>query len=108
MSFNKFDTYKTEELKVYRLIFNEAIDPALQQWMPFLISHLSNDDGIVRFKTLFTATDPLLEITYVPTLTTPEKINKLINAPKFLVHYPDKSVKEVENPFKLGDNRIIE
>ncbi|MBK7173560.1 MAG: 4Fe-4S binding protein [Bacteroidales bacterium] len=108
VSFNKFDTYKTEELKVYRLIFNEAIDPALQQWMPFLISHLSNDDGIVRFKTLFTATDPLLEITYVPSLTTPEKINKLINAPKFLVHYPDKSVKEVENPFKLGDNRIIE
>ena len=108
VSFNKYDTYKAEQLKVYRIEFPEAIDPAMPEWMPFLISHLSNDDGIVRFRTQFTATEPLLEITFDPSLTTPDKIIKLMKAPKFLVHYPDKSVKEVENPFKLGDNRIIE
>jgi hypothetical protein len=78
------------------------MDPAMQEWIPYLVSHLSNDDGVVRFKTTFTSADPELLIWFVPKLTHPDKVLKLMREPQFLVHYPDKSVEKVKNPFSFG------
>ena len=97
--FNKYENYPENELKVHEVIFPAAMDPVMQEWIPFLVSHLSNDDGIVRFQTLFTPADPLLRIWYVPFMTDEVKIKQLMKDKVFLVHYPDKTVKKVENPF---------
>lgn len=109
--FNKFETYNSSDIKLLCLPFADAVNPEMQQWIPFLISHLSNDDGIIRFQTVFTTTDPEMRIWFVPRLTNPEKIRKLMTEPEFLVHYPDKSVKKVKNPFTFtggGEVREIE
>jgi hypothetical protein len=101
VTFNKYESYPDDKMMVYELPFDQAADPAMNQWMPFLVSHASNDDGIVRIQTSFTESGPVLKIWFVDGLTTVEKINSLIKAPEFIVHYPDKTVKTIKNPFKF-------
>ncbi len=99
IAFNKYESYSDDKMLVYELPFGQAADPGMQQWIPFLVSHASNDNGIVRIQTSFTEDGPILKIWFVESLTTVEKINSLLKSPEFIVHYPDKSVKKVKNPF---------
>jgi polyferredoxin len=102
ISFNKYESYQDEEMSVYELPFEQAADPEMQQWMPFLVSHASNDDGVVRIQTDFTEGGPVIKIWFVNSLTTVEKINALLKSTEFIVHYPDKSVKKIKNPFRFS------
>lgn len=102
VSFNKYESYTDYQMLVYELPFEQASDPEMQQWIPFLVSHASNDDGIVRIQTSFTENGPVIKIWFVESLTTVEKINSTLKAPELIVHYPDKSVKKSKNPFKFG------
>jgi hypothetical protein len=99
IAFNKYESYTDDKMLVYELPFDQAADPEMQQWIPFLVSHASNDDGIVRIQTAFTEDGPVIKIWFVESLTTVEKINSLLKSPEFIVHYPDKTVKKVKNPF---------
>lgn len=101
VSFNKYESYSLDKMLVYELPFEQAADPGMQQWMPFLVSHASNDDGIVRIQTSFTEKGPVVKIWFVSSLTSVEKINSLLTSQEFVVHYPDKSVKKVNNPFRF-------
>ncbi len=101
VAFNKYESYSEDKLLVYELPFNQAADPEMQKWIPFLVSHASNNDGIVRIQTSFTESGPVIKIWFVNSMTTVEKINSLLNSPEFIVHYPDKSVKRTRNPFKF-------
>ncbi len=102
VSFNKYEIYPDEEVLVYELPFGQAADPRMQQWIPFLVSHMSNDDGIVRLQTEFTEEGSVVKIWFVNDLTNVEKINSLLKAPEFIVHYPDKSTKKIKNPFRFA------
>ena len=86
---------------IYELPFSEASDPGMQKWIPYLVSHASNDDGVVRIQTEFTKEGPVIKIWFVNSLTRVEKINSLLKASEFVVHYPDKSTKRVKNPFRF-------
>jgi len=101
VAFNKYESYTEDKMLVYELPFGQAADPEMQKWMPFLVSHASNDDGIVRIQTSFTESGPVIKIWFVDSMTTVEKINSVLNSPEFLIHYPDKSVKRIKNPFKF-------
>ena len=102
ISFNKYEIYTDDKMLVYTLPFEQTADPEMLQWIPYLVSHVSNDDGIVRLQTSFTESGPVLRLWFVNSLTTVEKINSLLKAPEFTVHYPDKSVKKVKNPFRFA------
>ena len=102
ISFNKYQSYTNDMMMVYELPFEQAADPTMQQWIPYLVSHASNDDGIVRIETAFTETGPVIKIWFVSSLTTVEKINTLLKSTEFTVHYPDKSVKKIKNPFRFS------
>ena len=99
VSFNKYESYSLDKMSVYELPFEQAADPEMQQWMAFLVSHASNDNGIVRLQTVFSPDGPIIKIWFVNSLTTVEKINSMLKATEFTVHYPDKSTKKVKNPF---------
>jgi polyferredoxin len=102
ISFNKYKSYTDDKMLVYTVPFEQAANPEMLQWIPYLVSHVSNDDGIVRLQTSFTESGPVLRLWFVNSLTTVEKINSLLKAPEFTVHYPDKSVKKVKNPFRFA------
>lgn len=101
VSFNKYESYTDAKMFVYELPFEQASNPAMQKWIPFLVSHASNDNGIVRVQTSFTENGPVIKIWFVGSLTTVEKINSLLKTPELIVHYPDKSVKKTKNPFRF-------
>jgi len=101
ISFNKYESYSIDKLMVYELPFSEASDPGMQKWIPYLVSHTSNDDGVVRIQTEFTNDGPVIKIWFVNSLTSVEKINSLLKTPDFVVHYPDKTTKTVKNPFRF-------
>jgi len=102
VTFNKYESYTDDKMLVYELPFEQAANPGMQKWIPFLVSHASNDDGIVRIQTVFTESGPVIKIWFVNSMTTVEKINTLLKAPEFIVHYPDKSVKRIKNPFRFA------
>lgn len=99
VTFNKYDTYSLDQMMVYELPLGQAADPDMQQWIPYLVSHASNDEGIVRVQTEFTAEGPVLKIWFVAKMTSPEKIKEIITSPEFVVHYKNKPDKKVKNPF---------
>jgi len=101
VAFNNYEKYTDDKMLVYELPFEQAADPGMQQWIPYLVSHASNDDGIVRIQTAYTEVGPVIKIWFVNQLTTVEKINSVLKASDFTVHYPDKSVKKVKNPFQF-------
>lgn len=101
VAFNKYESFTDDKMLVYELPFEQAADPAMLKWIPFLVSHASNDDGIVRIQTAFDESGTVIKIWFVESLTTVEKINALLKSPEFIVHYPDKSVKKIKNPFRF-------
>lgn len=107
-SFNGFDSIPASKLSVYQLLFPQAIKPELQEWIPYLLSHSSNDPGIVRFQTMFTDSLPELRIWYTKGHTGPESILRLLNQPQLKVYYPDGSSKLFKNLFVInGPGEII-
>lgn len=102
VEFNNYNGYSDSQMLVYELPFIQVLDPEMQQWIPYLVSHASNNDGIVRIKTEFIESGPVIKIWFVEKLTTVENINSALKAKEFIVHYPDKSVKKVKNPFTFA------
>ena len=107
-SFNGFDSIPAANLEICQLSFPQAINSELQEWIPYLVSHSSNDDGIVRFQTLFSDSIPQLRIWYVKGLSNSSSIIKLLNQPQLKVYYPDGTDKMFKNRFSIiGPVEII-
>jgi len=101
ITFNFFENYRPEQLNEWQVSFPQAAVPAKQAWIPYLISHASNDDGIVRLSTIFTDSGPYLKLVYVKTMTSPEKILDLLRQSKLQVHFPDGKTEASDNPFNF-------
>jgi copper chaperone CopZ/NAD-dependent dihydropyrimidine dehydrogenase PreA subunit len=99
--FNKYANYQSNQLSVYEIDFEQLADPYLWEWIPYLVSHMSNNDGIVRFQSLVSENGPILRLWFVNTMTQASDISKMLTAGELTVHYPDKTTKKVKNPFKF-------
>ena len=68
--------------------------------LPYLVSNLSNDKGIVGAETLLDEkTNVVLDISFVDTLTNPQNIYKLINSDTLRVSYRGGKKGKVANMF---------
>lgn len=106
--FNKFENYKAEELSVYEIPISPLNQETIDQ-LSYLESHLSNDEGVVAFKTVFTDDNVYADITFVTAKTKPSTIFKLLNSPKFTVYYSDGTSEEVDNTFKFEkEGQVLE
>jgi hypothetical protein len=101
ITFNFFEKYSPGQLGVWEKTFVQASFPEMQDWIPYLISHTSNDDGIVRFSIVFTDAGPLLRLIFVKSMTSAEKISKLVKESDLQVHFPDGKTEKVKNPFRI-------
>jgi hypothetical protein len=85
-------------IKTYALPLGE--NRSLRARFPYLVSHLSNDNGIVEFKTsLDSAYQEIAEICYVDTMTNVEKIIQALKSDTLTVSYTDGRVGKVKNMF---------
>ncbi|MBE0677774.1 MAG: 4Fe-4S binding protein [Bacteroidales bacterium] len=70
----------------------------------YLISHLSNDAGVVGFETsLDEDGEEVATVWFVDTLTTPENIFGYVNADTLTIHYSDGRTGIVANPFHFPE-----
>lgn len=99
LTFNGFDTYASNSLDTLQLDFHQALIPGMMDESWSLLSHLSNNRGVVGFETVFTSTGVVLWITFVDSMTSDEQIKALINQPELKVHMSDGSEQLVSNPF---------
>jgi Pyruvate/2-oxoacid:ferredoxin oxidoreductase delta subunit len=101
-SFNNYDSYPSGEVAVYGITFPEVIYPDKAHWLPYLESHLSNDEGIVRFQTLMEGNVAMLKVYFVKAKTNENNIRKALNAPKLTVFYPGGETKQYDNPYHFN------
>jgi len=99
VSFNNYNKIATEKLFIYEIDFPQAGQPSMLKWIPYLVSHLSNENGIVRMQTQYTPSGPVLKLWFVDGLISPAQITKSLSASTFLVHYESKPDETVKNPF---------
>jgi len=98
--FNESQNYSADVLKEMAVRLGE--NALLKQRFNYLISHLSNDTGIVGFETsLDDAGDEMLTLRYVDTLTTTGRIFGALTADSLQLHYADGSTGTVPNPFRF-------
>ncbi|KAF0195009.1 MAG: hypothetical protein FD166_3249 [Bacteroidetes bacterium] len=101
MSFNDAESYLPDELDSLELDFSAAADPDIADLPWYLLSHVSNDKGVVKFATRFTDEGIRLVLTFVPAITGREKIVSLLNEPELKVHMSDGTKQTMENPFRF-------
>ena len=98
--FNDSQNYSGEVLKGMPVRLGE--NAKLSQRYSYLISHLSNDSGIVGFETSLDDTGAeMLTVWYVDTLTTPAVIFGALSADSLLLHYADGTLGTAPNPFRF-------
>ncbi len=100
MAFNHYKSYKPEELAVYELPMPQAASPRFRRSLQMLVSHLSTDDNVVRFQTVYTD-KPYARIYYVTGKISPDSIYAALQKPTLTVHYRNGKTGKVKNPFKF-------
>lgn len=97
--FNGFEKYKPDALAVVEVEATELLYPELREKLPYLESHLSGDEGIVRMQTQLNYDGPMLRIHYVIAKTDKAKVLKALHQPRLMVFYPDGTSEKMDNPF---------
>jgi polyferredoxin len=101
-TFNGFSGYTPDALSGYVLPVGSNAEYKARY--NYLISHLSNDEGVVGFETSLGQDDEeVATVWYVDSLTTPENIFGYLNADTLLFHYSDGTTGKVANPFRFPE-----
>ncbi len=100
MVFNGYRKLKKDQLGIYQLPMPQAMNPKLSRSMQMLVSHLSTDDHVVRFRTLYTD-QPYAQIFFVKGKVVADSIYSALNKPFLTVHYRNGKIGKVKNPFSF-------
>ncbi|MCF6356936.1 MAG: hypothetical protein L3J54_03940 [Draconibacterium sp.] len=101
-SFNHKNDYGNEVIKTFRLPLGK--NSKLSKRYSYIVSHLSNDDGIVEFKTLLDENDnEIAKISYVDTMTTIENIKAALLSDTLTILYTSGQKKKVINMFDFSE-----
>ncbi len=100
--FNDRKSFSDGVLRIYEIALGK--NGGLRSRFSFLVSHLSNDDGIVEFRTLLDSTyREVAHILFVDTLTNGEKVFKLLNTDSLTVNYSNGETRILPNMFSFGE-----
>ncbi len=99
--FNEYQKYTPDVLKGMPVRLGK--NAKLKQSYNYLISHISNEEGIVGFETsLNDSGEEMLTVWYVDSLTVPDRIFSVINADSLLLHYRDGTTGKMPSPFNFA------
>lgn len=104
--FNSFSKYSPKAISEY--ILSMGANSALKARYTYLISHLSNDHGVIGFETTVDSVGAEKGVIYfVDSLTTPENIFAEINIDTLLFHYTDGRTGKLANPFSFTEPGVV-
>ncbi|HOI88108.1 MAG TPA: 4Fe-4S binding protein [Lentimicrobium sp.] len=101
MTFNGFEDYDSVQTAEILLPFSAAAEPSLADMPWYLLSHISNNRGVIKFEIQTTDSGFVLSLIYVPEITTREQVMIQLNEPQLKVHLSDGSEQKLENPFRF-------
>ncbi|QGY45550.1 4Fe-4S binding protein [Maribellus comscasis] len=100
--FNKRTSYSNDVLNSYLLPLGK--NRGLRSRFPYIVSHLSNDNGIVEFKTKLDSTmEEVAEIFYVDTLTNEQNIIDALLKDSLSITYTNGKTAKVKNMFDFNE-----
>lgn len=101
-TFNYRDDYTDDVVKSYTLPLGN--NSKLRNRLSYLVSHLSNDDGVVEFKTeLDSMYQEVADIVYVDTMTSITKIEEALLSDTLVISYSNGRKGKVENMFDFSE-----
>lgn len=102
-SFNQYENYDSTVIDIFSISMGK--NTKLTKRLPYLVSHLSNNDGVVKLETrLDDAHKQVMDISFVDTMTNGEKVFEMIRADSLNVSYTSGKKATVENMFDFSDN----
>jgi polyferredoxin len=99
-NFNDYENYKPGELKVFVFPMPDAVNPKLQGSLIFMASHLSGNEGIVRFATGY-SDGPRGYVFFNASKTNLDAIKSALTIKKFTIFTSDTETEEMDNPFHI-------
>ncbi len=106
MVFNDYKKYKMDELAVYKIPMPQALNSNMRRMMTMLVSHLSSNDFIVRFRTIY-QDQPYALIYFVKDRVQPDSIYQALTSPQLTVHYRNGKTGQVKNPFRFPQKGMV-
>jgi hypothetical protein len=107
-TFNHKKEYSSNVIKTWQIPLGK--NNKLRKRFSYLVSHLSNDDGVVEFKTLLdTNYNEIARISYIDTMTTIDNIKSELLSDTLTISYSNGQKKRVPNMFdfsKIINNSI--
>jgi polyferredoxin len=102
MTFNGFEDYEATQMDSLRFDFPQAADPALTDMPWYILSHMSNNRGVVRFSVKATSKGFVLDLKFIPQLTDSATIVGQLNQPQLKVHLSDGTEETLDNPYRFS------
>lgn len=100
-TFNYRKDYSNDVIKTYILPLRGK--NKLRGKMSHIVSHLSNDDGIIEFRTILdTNFQEIAQITYVDTMTNVSNIEKAILSDTLTISYSNGRIGKIANMFDFS------
>lgn len=99
-SFNEYESREPENLAILEIDCPDVKHPMKRRYLPYFVSHISNDEGIVRMETAYTGL-PVARFYFDPAKTDTAKIMEIISMPKMQVTFSSGETREYDNPFNL-------
>jgi polyferredoxin len=104
--FNDKEAYGDSVLRIYEIALGK--NNGLANRFPYLVSHLSNDNGIVEFRTTLNEDETeVAQILFVDTLTNVANIFKALNSDSLTVTYVSGEKGNVENMFHFEEEGVL-
>jgi hypothetical protein len=104
--FNDRDAYSDSVLRIYQIPLGK--NAALKARFSYLVSHLSNDNGIVEFRTLLdSAYKEQAQVIFVDSLTNAANIFKALRSDSLKLTYTNGEKGAVPNMFHFDEEGIL-
>ncbi len=104
--FNNHETYDSLVIETYRLPMGK--NATLKNRFPYIVSHLSNDNGIIEFRTqLNNEYKQVIDINYVDSMTNPGAIYEMLTSDSLYFTYRSGDKGSIENMFDFPEEGEI-
>jgi len=101
-AFNDAKKYDSTVINIYSIPMGK--NTRLTKRLPYLVSHLSNNDGIIKLETrLDEAYKQVIDISYIDTMTNALEVFGMISADSLKVSYTSGKQEMVENMFDFSE-----
>ena len=106
VAFNDYDKYDSLIINKYRIPLGK--NAALAKRFSYLVSHISNNPGIIKFETtLDKEYKQVIDISFIDSLVNEHEIHKLLTSDTLFFTYRDGSTGTTENVFEFPEEGFV-